>query len=75
MRVRFEMFEHGIGSGMIAECDLSEKDAKSRFEKLKKNAKCGWAELVAEDDDEGGYMEILETHDNIKLAQMISSIC
>ena len=75
MRVRFEMYKNGFGSGAVAECDLTEKKARERFEELKKNGKCGWAELVAEEDAEGGYMNIVDSFDNIKLAQMLSSIC
>lgn len=75
MRVRHEMYEGGRGTGCVAECDLSPKQARKRFYELKTIAKCGWCELVAEDDAEGEYMEIIDSHEQIKLAQMISTIC
>ena len=75
MRVRYEMYKDGHGTGSVAECDLTPKKARKRFEELKTAGKCGWCELVAEDDDEGGYMEIIEDHEKIRFAQIISSIC
>ncbi len=74
MRVRFEKFAHGLGMGVQAECDLSPKQANKLFDKLCKDATCGWCELVAEDDDEGGYMEIIKEHSNVRLAKIITSL-
>ena len=56
MRIRYEMYKGGIGSGVEVECDLTPKKARKKFAELKHVMKCGWAELVAEDDNEGGYM-------------------
>lgn len=69
MRVRYEM---AGDSSCTAECDLTEKQARKRFEELKKNALCKWAELVGEDDDD--YMEVLEDFDHTKLANIMKSI-
>ena len=74
MRVRYEIYKAGYGTGRYAECDLSEKKARALYEKLKQNAKCGWVELVAEDEDEGDYMEIIESHEHIRLAKIISTL-
>ncbi len=74
MRVRFEMFKRGTAQGWQAECDLTKKQAQKRFDELKNNLKCGWAELVAEDEDEGGYMEVMDSFDNVKRANMITSM-
>ncbi len=74
MRIRFEKYTKGHGSGSVAECDLTEKQARGRFEELKHDALCGWAELVAEDDHEGGYMNIIASFDNIRMASMLSTI-
>ena len=74
MRVRYEMYKRGLGAGCIAECDLTQKKAHKRYEELKSNAKCGWVELVAEDDDEGGYMNIIESYEQIRLAKIVSTL-
>ena len=74
MRVRFEMFKNGRPVGVTAECDLTPKKARILFNDLKNNLKCGWAELVAEDEDEGGYMEVMDSFDNVKRANMITSM-
>lgn len=74
MRVRFEMYKNGQPAGAVAECDLTPKKARERFEKLKTNAKCGWVELVAEEDDEGGYMEVIDQYDNTRLARIVSGL-
>lgn len=68
------MFRGGRGAGSFAECDLTERKARKRFEELKQDARCGWAELVAEDEDEGGYMEVIDEHEQIRLAQIISTL-
>lgn len=69
MRVRYQM---AGTSTWAAECDLTEKQARKRYEELKTNALCEWGELVGEEDDD--YMEILEDFDHIKLARMMKSI-
>lgn len=73
MRVRYELFNKGYGT-IMAECDLSTKQAQTRYDNLKGNALCGWVELVAEDDCEGGYMETLKKHENTKGAMLLSTI-
>lgn len=70
MRVRFEMYEMGQGTGDQCECDLSDKQAKRKFKELSKNDRCGWAELVGEDDD--NYMKIIDSFDHIKQAQTLT---
>ena len=74
MRVRFAMYSGGREGATICECDLTPKEARARFNDLKTNAKCGWCELVAEDEDEGGYMEIIDSYENIPLARTISQL-
>ena len=74
MRVRYEIYKDGHGTETITECDLIPKKARKLFEDLKTNAKCGWCELVAEDEEEGGYMKIIDSHDNVRLARMISTL-
>lgn len=69
MRVRYQMAGQNTWS---AECDLSEKKARKRFEELKTNALCEWAELVGEEDD--NYMDVIEDFDHIRLARMVKSI-
>jgi hypothetical protein len=68
------MYKGGFGLGYVAECDLTPKQANKRYNELKTNARCGWVELVAEEEDEGEHMEILQQHDQIKLARAVSSI-
>ena len=70
MRVRYEMYRNGVGTGWVAECDLTERQARKRFNELKRDGVCGWVELVGEDDDD--YMEILDSHCRIREAQMLS---
>lgn len=64
MRVRYEHVGRG---GYQAECDLTEKKAKKRFEELKKDGLCEWVELVGEDD--GDYMKVLDYYDKTELAR------
>lgn len=60
MRVRY-----GFYNGYTeAECDLKPKKAREMFDDLKTNLKVEWIELVSEEDEEGGYMEIIEDHYN-----------
>ena len=66
MRVRFEMYENGYGTGYQCKCDLTQKKANKIFNELKQNAKCGWVELIDKD------MNIVAEHEQIKLAQIIS---
>jgi hypothetical protein len=68
------MFKTGRPTETVAECDLTPKQARKRFEDLKTNAKCGWCELVAEEDEEGGYMEVIESHEKVNLARTISAL-
>lgn len=72
MRVRYEMFKGGLPQGVQVECDLTPSKANKKFLELKSNLKCGWCELVAEDEDEGGYMEIINSYDNTKRANIIT---
>ena len=69
MRVRYQ---YAGQTGWSAECDLSEKKARKRFEELKRDGFCKWVELVGEDDD--NYMEILDSYDKTRTALMIASI-
>ena len=66
MRVRYELANSPI---VQAECDLSEKEAKKLYNKLKENTLCKWAELVGEDDN--NYMEVLESFDHTLLANTV----
>lgn len=75
MRVRYEMYKNGQGKHYQAECDLTEAKARKRFEELKQDGKCGWVELVAEDEEEGGYMNVIEQYEKIRLAQIMSTLC
>jgi hypothetical protein len=73
MRVRYQM----AGQEMQAVCDMTEKKAREMFDKLKNYGSsskgfCEWAELVGEDDD--NYMDILDSFDHIKQAQMLFKI-
>lgn len=68
MRVRYQM----AGHSSCAECDLSEKKARARYEELKTNVLCEWAELVGEDDED--YMEVLEDFDHTNLARIMKSL-
>lgn len=70
MRVRYEMYKNGYGTGFQSKCDLSEKQARKLFEQLKEDATCGWAEIIGEDED--NYMEVLEEFEKINLARTIS---
>lgn len=69
MRIRYQMA--GAGS-YVAECDLSEKEAKKRFESLKRDALCEWGELIGEEDE--NYMEVLEDFDHTRLARIMKSL-
>ena len=68
MRVRYQY----VNQRYIAECDLTEKKAKKRFEELKQAGTCMWVELVGEEDD--NYMEVLDYYDKTETAKMIASI-
>lgn len=68
MRVRYQ---YAGGSSYIAECDLTEKKARKRFKELKQNAICEWVELVAEDEWEGEYMEVIACDDKTETARKI----
>ena len=72
MRVRYEKYRNGQSTGIQCECDLSKRKAKKLFKDLKSNLLCGWAELVGEYEDEGGYMEIIDSFDNISRAEQMS---
>lgn len=72
MRVRYEKYRNGQSTGIQCECDLSKRKAKKLFKDLKSNLLCGWAELVGEYEDEGGYMEIIDSFDNTARAKEIS---
>lgn len=61
MRVRYQLYKQSI-THWSAECDLTEKQARKRFEELKLSDTCLWAELVGEDDD--NYMDILDSFDH-----------
>lgn len=59
MRVRY----HLAGDEFYkAECDLTEKGARERYEECKKNCFCLWAELVGEEDD--NYIVVIESYEN-----------
>lgn len=62
MRVRYQM----CGELYRADCDLTPKQARKRFDELKNERYCEWAELVVEDDydDDDMYMEIIDEFDN-----------
>ena len=51
---------------------MTEKAARKKFEELKADALCEWAELIGEDDD--NYMEVLEDFGQTKLANIMKSI-
>ena len=51
----------------------TEKKARKRFNELKSNLKCGWVDLVAEEEEEGGYMNIIDSYDN-RFAAMVTSL-
>lgn len=68
MRVRWQR----AGEASQTQCDMTEKAARKKFEKLKTDALCEWAELIGEDDD--NYMEVLEDFDQTKLANIMKSI-
>lgn len=72
MRVRWEIFKNGKPTGTQVECDMTERKARSLYNKLKEDGCCGWGELVAEEDEEGGYMEIIDSFDHWQLAKAAS---
>ena len=74
MRVRYELYKSGYGQGVKVECDLSKRQAKKLYKELSKNVICGWAELVAEEPNEGEYMEIVHSFDNINRAIAYSKL-
>ena len=74
MRVRFEMYKNGLGQGYQAKCDMTEKKAKKLFATLSNNLRCGWAELIAEEDYEGEYMSVIESFDHIEVAKSLTSL-
>lgn len=59
MRVRYQLAGE---EAYTAECDLTEKAARKRYEECKKNPFCLWAELVGEEDD--NYMDVIESFEN-----------
>ena len=62
MRVRYEMAYDTGRPTWKAECDLSDKRARSLFEKLRGDKYCMWAELVSEEDNT--YMDVLQSFDH-----------
>lgn len=70
MRVRYEMYENGVGVGYQAICDLSTGKANKLFDELSRNGCCGWVELVGEDDE--NYMEVIKSSEHIDLAKRVS---
>ena len=79
MRVRYEMaYSTGFPTWQ-AECDLSNKKARSMFENLRNDKYCVWAELVSEDEDT--FMDVLEGFDHAdarktyETDQMLKKIC
>ena len=64
MRVRFEMAGATSFPAYQAECDLTDANAHKLFKRLKENQYCCWGELVAEEPEEGGYMNILDSFEN-----------
>lgn len=71
MRVRYEMaYDTGFPTWK-AECDLSEKQAKSLFNKLRNDQYCMWAELVSE--DEGTYMDVIKSFDHKDARELYST--
>ena len=70
MRVRYKI----INQPTTAVCDMTEKQAVRLFESLKDEPLCMWAEMVAEDEDEGEYMDVLESFDHDKRAKMFASV-
>lgn len=72
MRIRYEMYSCGYGTGCKVLCDLTPKKANRMFERLKENAVCGWCELVAEEEHEGEYMQLLKSFERIRTAKVIS---
>ncbi len=66
MRVRYcDYDKDGNGPYINCECDLTKRKARNLFNKLKENRLCVWAELVIEDEEEGGeYLEIIDSFDN-----------
>lgn len=61
MRVRYEMYQAGHGTGYQAECNLDVIDAAAMMADLYKNKRCGWAELVWDEDDNEywKYMDVM----------------
>lgn len=68
MRVRYQL----AGSGEVAVCDLSDKDAIKLYADMKRNGECMWGELVGEDDD--NYMDVIESFERIKEAQRLDQM-
>lgn len=68
MRVRYKI----VGQEPAARCDMEDNLAKRLYKNLFSNGRCEWAELVGEDD--GNYMDILESFDHEKLARSIAEI-
>lgn len=75
MRVRYcDYDKFGNGPHINCECDLTPRKARNLFNKLKENYLCIWAELVIEDEEEGGeYLEIIDSFDN-ELAETNSKL-
>ena len=61
MRVRYRMVNAPRYS---AEFFDTSKQAKQRFNEIIKDKYCVWAELVADEEDEGEYMEVLTAYEN-----------
>ena len=72
MRVRFEIYRNGRGTGDRVECDLEDKKARARFAELKKYWRCGWVELVGEEEE--NYMEVIESFERIQETQRTTAM-
>ena len=74
MRIRYEMFKGGVPTGCVVECDLGENEARKKFDELRENVCCGWAEMVAEDENEGEYMDIVDEFEKEDRARVMSKV-
>lgn len=72
MRIRYELYRNGQGTGDIVKCDLTDRYAKKLFKELKNDVRCGYAELVGEEEE--NYMEILDSFDHVSTARELTRL-
>ena len=72
MRVRYQMYKSGFPLAIECKCDMTNKQAEKFYKDLSENVRCGWAEMVGEDDD--NYMDVIKSFYHEKTAVFLTQM-